>query len=182
MGCDKALLAWNSRALVEDVAEKVEAAAGSVALIGHCERYRRLPLACLPDLRPGLGPLAGIETALRSRRADLNLILACDMPGIETAFLQHLLQRAHETDARCVVSRDVNGFIHPLCAVYRRDCLAKISAALDERRLKLVDIAIQLGASTVDFGSAMWNINTPEQWAQWRDATDLGTVASRATS
>ena len=64
MGRDKAFLPWESRFLVQHVTDQVALAAGNVALIGDQERYSALRLDCFADLRPGLGPLAGIEAAL----------------------------------------------------------------------------------------------------------------------
>ena len=45
------------------------------------------------DDHPGLGPLAGIETALRVARDDLVLVVAGDMPGVTPALFSHLLAR-----------------------------------------------------------------------------------------
>ncbi len=101
MGQDKAFLMWNSRPLVADVAEKAASVAGNVVLIGERARYRNLGLECLPDLRPGMGPLGGIETALKSGRGEFNLILACDMPGLRSEWLYALLEKAQQTDALC---------------------------------------------------------------------------------
>ena len=126
MGRDKALLPLSSRLLIEDIAAKVAAATGSVALIGAPERYKHVGLECLPDLRPGMGPLAGIETALLSGRGELNLIVACDMPSLEADWLYRLMREARETDAHCVTTRDGSGIVHPLCAVYRSGCLPVI--------------------------------------------------------
>jgi molybdopterin-guanine dinucleotide biosynthesis protein A len=170
MGRDKALLPLSSRLLIEDIAAKVAAAAGSVALIGAPERYNHLGIECLPDLRPGMGPLAGIEAALESGRGELNLIVACDMPSLEADWLCRPLLKARETDALCVASRDASGIVHPLCAVYRSGCLPVIRRALDAGRLKLLEVIGELGASTLQIGSTVWNINTPQEWAEWEHA------------
>lgn len=167
MGRDKALLPWRSRALVEHVAAKVAAAAGNVALVGNPQRYKGLGLECFADLRPGLGPLAGIETALAAKRGELNLIVACDMPGLETAWLRALLERAVQSDVRCVAARDERGLIHPLCAVYRSSCLPAIASALDGGRLRLRDMLQELPAMTVTIEQAISNVNTPEEWSAW---------------
>ena len=70
MGRDKARLPINSHLLVEDVAAKVGFVSQSVALVGELQHYRDVPFDFVNDLRPSLGPLAGIEAALASGRVD----------------------------------------------------------------------------------------------------------------
>lgn len=165
---DKALLGWNARLLVEELAARVAAAAGNVALIGEPARYQHLDIECFADLRPDHGPLAGIEAALETRRAEFNLILGCDMPGVEIAWLRRLLAEAQETGALCMATRDANGTLHPLCAVYRTECLPTVQRALNAGRLKLLDLLSELGAATLDTAQIISNINTPEEWTAWR--------------
>ncbi len=169
MGQDKALLLSGSDPLVTDVAHRVAVAAGNVALVGHPERYSSLGLDCIVDLRPNLGPLSGIESALVSRRGDLNLIVACDMPGLTVRLLQRLLQHAAQAGALCVVGRDKTGTIHPLCAVYHRDCLPVVQRALDGRRLRLMDLVEELRAIPFEVDEIIWNVNTPQEWSAWRE-------------
>src|SRR6185437_7990145 len=115
MGRDKARLPLKSSLLIEDVTAKLGFVAQNVALVGESQRYRDLPFECLDDLRPGLGPLAGIETALASGRGELNLIVACDMPNIQIDWLRGLVRRAMNHESDCVVCRDTSGGVHPLC-------------------------------------------------------------------
>lgn len=168
MGQDKALLPSGLSLLVKQLAAHVREAAGSVALIGEPARYRHLGFECLTDLRPDLGPLGGIEAALASRRGDLNLILACDMPSIDTELLCNLLRRAEETEALCVVCRDRTGAVHPLCAVYRGACLTAVRRALDHGCLRLMDLVDTLCASHFDVAETISNVNTPEEWSAWQ--------------
>lgn len=178
MGQDKALLSMDSRPLVADVARDVAVATGSAVLIGSPERYGHLGFECLPDLRPGLGPLAGIEAALASSRGDLNLVVACDMPGLTAPFLEKLLRRAVETGALSVVTRDTTGVVHPLCAVYRTTCLPVVQRALDRRRLRLKDMVEELQAIPFDIDEIVWNVNTPQEWSAWREQQFLSKGAS----
>jgi molybdenum cofactor guanylyltransferase len=170
MGRDKALLPLKSGLLIEHVAAKVAAAAGTVALIGEPQRYGGFGVDCLPDLRSGMGPLAGIEAALESGRGALNLIVACDMPSLETVWLRQLLRAARESDALCVASCEQSGVVHPLCAVYRSSCLPLIRSALDAGRLKLFNLLRELRATTLEISTSVWNINTPQEWAAWEQA------------
>ena len=164
MGRDKGLLPWGSGALIEDVAARVASAAGNVTLVGNPKQYSRFPFNCLLDLRPGFGPLSGIETALRSGRGEYNLILACDMPDADSSHLRRLIEIACARPAKCVVTRDGTGKLHPLCAVYHDSCLATLTKAIEESRLRLMDLLTLLQAEEVRFEGTIQNVNTPGDW------------------
>lgn len=170
MGSDKALLPWHSASLVEDIAGKVESAAGTVHLLGDPQRYGHFGYGCLPDRRLGLGPLAGIEAALLSQLGELNLITACDIPGLQIPWLQSLLRSAAQPGTRCTVLLDSNGEKQPLCAVYHANCLPDVQCALEEGRLKMRELMARLNARTVSIPSPLPNVNTPEEWSVWQKA------------
>src|SRR5205085_12240677 len=102
MGRDKALLPYQSKTLLEYVAEQVLGAAGNVTLIGDPECYGRLGYPVYPDRVPECGPLGGIYTALSLSAGVWNLIAACDLPGIRTGHLQQILECA-DAAVDCVV-------------------------------------------------------------------------------
>jgi len=164
MGTDKALLPWRNTTMVEYAAQIMRSAAGSVTLIGEPDRYRNLGLPCIADIRPGLGPLAGLETALSATQTCWNMILPCDMPGIDAGTLLRLCQAADRSSSQAVLLRDSEGVVHPLCGLYRRDCLPEIQSALDAGQLRVMDVAALLHPAYVDIAFSIPNINTPEQW------------------
>lgn len=165
MGQDKARLRIGTRLLVEDIAGKVANVTGRVALVGPPERYADLAFECLRDLRQGFGPLAGIETALASGYGELNLITGCDMPDLPQDWLEKLVSTARRTRALCVVTRDAAGKVHPLCAVYRTECLPFARRALAARRLKLFDFIRELPAVEMHACCIIGNLNTPQELA-----------------
>lgn len=166
LGRDKALLPWGNQTLVESIAAKVRGATGNVALVGRPEVDPLIDIECIPDMRPGLGPLSGIETALQSGRGDLNLIVACDLPLLESEWLKLLIQSAEIRKAACVVATEPTGRVHPLCGVYQADCLPLVSKAIDEGHLKLMDLIGELRAEFIEVSVPVWNVNTPEEWQQ----------------
>ncbi len=170
MGRDKARLRVNDHLLIEEVANAVASITGNVTLVGAAHRYRDLPCESIDDLCPGCGPLSGIQAALASKhRGYWNAIVACDMPGLKPEWLAHLIHKAEEPGAgRCIVARDVNGTIHPLCGIWRGDCLAVVDHALARGRFRLFDVLDQLNATHVSVDSAMHNVNTPEEWTAWQ--------------
>jgi molybdopterin-guanine dinucleotide biosynthesis protein A len=164
MGRDKAVLPWRGATLVENIAELVASVAGSATIVGPADRYQALGLSVLPDLRPGLGPLSGLETALTASTSEWNLVLACDLINVDRALLVCLFDRAEASNADVTVARDASGFVHPLCAVYNRRCLAAASAALDRHELRLLTLIDTLNAAFVDTTQPLLNVNTPEEW------------------
>ena len=168
MGSDKALLPLGDEHMVQVIATVVGSVVDLVKLIGNPARYGHLPWQCVADIRPGLGPLAGLESALASTEAELNLVVACDMPGLQTNWLRTLLDHAERSSAPCVATRDGSGKVHPLCAVYRRACLPTIKHALDQKRLQLTRVVESLAAEYLLTGDAVDNVNTPAEWAEWR--------------
>jgi molybdopterin-guanine dinucleotide biosynthesis protein A len=169
MGQNKARLLLNSRYLVERIAEVVAQVAGNATLIGRPELFADLSVKCLPDVRPGFGPLAGLETALLSSSAHWNIVAGCDMPGLQARWFEQLLAAAQNTGALCVAAQDVAGRTHPLCAVYRTACLPFVQKALDADRLRLVDLLVSLDAVEMPIDDVIANVNTPGEWAKWQD-------------
>jgi molybdopterin-guanine dinucleotide biosynthesis protein A len=170
MGRDKALLPVGSHTLCEHVAGIVSSVAGNVLLIGHPERYSHLRYRCIADLRPGLGPLSGLETALNLRLAEFNLIASCDAANINTRWLEALLDAAGRHDALCTVIEDGNGKLQPLCGVYRSSCGPLVSKSLSEGRLRAMELIKELGAQPVKVKEIVLNLNTPAEYDELLNA------------
>jgi molybdopterin-guanine dinucleotide biosynthesis protein A len=165
MGRDKALLPWRGSTLAEHIARVVEAAAGSVALIGDPFRYSHLGYLVYPDKAIGYGPIGGIAAALAVSPAEWSLVVGCDMPFLTEEPLRRLLGEAAGTDRRCVAAAGPTG-LEPLCAVYHRDCLAQLENAISGSRFKMRDIVRELSALPVPGidPSVFANLNTPEDF------------------
>jgi molybdenum cofactor guanylyltransferase len=172
MGRDKALLPFRGGVLAGHVAAAVAAAAGSVTLIGDPQKYGHLGYPVLPDRRPGMGPLGGIESALSHTAADWNLVLACDMPAVSAEILRGLLEAAESCGADALVPAGPSGRAEPLTAVYHRRCGPSFRRALDAGVRKVMDAldALQVRTWTVADSACLENLNTPEEWACYRHA------------
>jgi molybdopterin-guanine dinucleotide biosynthesis protein A len=111
--------------------------------------------------------LGGVYTALSVTEADWNLVVACDMPGVTTEFLEDLLNAAEARGADCLVP-GAAGNLNPLCAVYHRRCLPSAVFALDHNILKMHDFLSSLHVSLCPLSNPalVRNVNTPEQWRQ----------------
>lgn len=173
MGRDKALLPYRGSVLVDWIARQVRDAAGSAVIVGPPERYGALGWPVVADLRPGCGPLAGIETALASSRADYNLIVACDLPGLTAPLMAGLLEEAARRDCDCVVPAGAGRLHGGLCGVWRRHALSAVQRALDEGIRSVAAVLDRLQHCSLPVHDKGWmtNLNTPEDWNAWVAAT-----------
>ena len=169
MGRDKALLPFHGRTLAEVVAGAVSAAAGPTALVGGSRRMAPVEFGFVPDLYPGEGPLGGILTALQHSRADWNLIVACDMPGLKVDFLRQLLDAADCREGDALVPAGPSGLLEPLCAAYHRRSRQGLHAAF-ARGVRKIAAALEEVRTVrwpVPEMSYFHNVNTPEDWAAY---------------
>jgi molybdenum cofactor guanylyltransferase len=166
MGRDKALLPLDGTTMIETIAARVRAAAGNVTLIGPVEKYANLGLPIAPDAIENCGPLGGLYTALSQTTENWNLLVACDMPDVTEAFLKQLLAAAEASDADCLVP-EMDGKIHPLCAVYHRRLVAAAESAIRRKLFKMQDFISTLRTSRwpVPDPRQLHNVNTPLEWS-----------------
>ena len=169
MGRDKALLPWKGSTLIQSVAGEVFQAAGSATLVGSPELYGNLGFPVIADRITGCGPLGGLHAALAAKRADWNLIVACDMPAVTHRMLAELLAAAEESGAEALVPSTPDGW-QPLCAVYHASLLPAVEAAIRSKRLKMQDFvsSIQARFWPAPDAALFRNLNTPQQFMETR--------------
>jgi molybdopterin-guanine dinucleotide biosynthesis protein A len=136
-GQDKALYVHEGRTLLDRVTDSLAAGAPRL-LVAPEERYARVGWTTVPDLRPGLGPLAGLESALTWLGPEPRWVAfaAVDLPNLTPDFWAQLAGRA-APDVDAVIGVDGEGRDQPLAALYHTRLLGRVRALLDadERRL-----------------------------------------------
>jgi len=94
--------------------------------------YPRLRI--VTDIYPGKGALGGLHAGLATSNTFYNLVVACDMPFLNQALLQYMVQLSPGFDL--VVPR-VGELVEPLHAVYSRNCLAPIERLLKQGEIRV---------------------------------------------
>lgn len=178
MGSDKALLELGGKSLIARAVELASKMSRDVAIVGDPQKLAGFGRV-ITDVFPDRGPLGGIHAALSQSSADLNLILAVDLPFLRVGFLEFLLQQAQSSGATVTVA-STSGYFHPLCACYRKSFLSVAEQALTEGRNKIdalfghvtLRVITEEELSANGFTSSLLrNVNTPEEWE--RAQTDL---------
>ncbi|MEC8023791.1 MAG: molybdenum cofactor guanylyltransferase [Myxococcota bacterium] len=160
-GEDKAFARAQDSTFLEHVCAVLTSACNPPIVVG------RPPI---PDLRSGVGPLGGLETALTllPEDADYLLLAAVDMPGLSASLVRCLVAAA---DADVVVPF-YNDRLHPLCARWHKRALPVVSRTLDQGKHSVHAVLDQLEVMRItedeflrsgvhDVGRALANINIP---------------------
>ncbi len=168
MNTDKAFLDFRGQTLIERALAVMGTVCGSVTIVGDPAKFAEYG-SVVADVFPGCGPLAGIHAALVHSPAELNLMLAVDMPFVSRELLAFLFAAA-ESDAIITVPRTSRGF-QPLCAIYRRDFSTAAEQALRAGKYKVdaafsgvsVQVIEENELAAAGFSEqSFFNVNTPQ--------------------
>ena len=140
MGVPKATLPFGTETMVQRVVRLLGTVVSPVIIVAA--RGQSLP--ALPDEvrvardeREARGPLEGIRAGLSALPAstDAAYITSCDVPLLVPAFVERMIDLMGDHD---IAVMEVDGFPHPLSAIYRRDTLPHVERLLAGDRLRPV--------------------------------------------
>lgn len=121
-------------------------------------------LRIIKDLRPGQGPMAGIESLLKSGLDSRYLIVACDQPLLTPEICLLLMD---DSSSACIFkSADADKFL-PFPGIYSASLADAISHSLDNEQRSLQQLFRSLPGLRVvplapEFEQALRSFNTPE--------------------
>ena len=139
----------------------------------------RPDLRVTPDLRPGLGSLGGIYTAVAGAPAPV-VCVAWDMPFVSPALVRALADGLARHDAVLPESAGRRG-VEPLCAAYGPACLDPIAERLDAGDLRAISFHQRISVGILPLAEVraygdpaflFFNVNTADDLARadelWR--------------
>ena len=177
MGTSKALLPFGPETMLQRVVRLLGEVVSPIVTVAAADQV-------LPDLpadvivtrdeREGRGPLEGLRAGLKAMPADVDAayVTSCDVPLLVPGFVRQMLDFARGYD---VAVMEIDGFAHPLSAVYRRSTLPIVEDLLAHDRLRPVFLfdAVRTRRVTPAEMTAdpelltLRNLNTPQDY---RDA------------
>ncbi len=150
----------------------------------------RPDLRVVADVRPGLGALGGIYTAVVEAPAPVVLV-AWDMPFVSEALLRRLAEGLGEHDAFLPRSDGRRG-VEPLCAAYGPACRDAIALSLEQGDLRAIAFHERIGVGILPLSEVarcgdpevlFFNVNTADDLARtdelWRRLESSPSSAGR---
>src|SRR5437773_7512871 len=170
MGTDKSRLRLGGRSFTERIAATLSTFVNSVKLVGPGTEH--FGLERKPDLFERWGALGGIHAALAACQTEWALVVACDLPFVTPGLFARLAGLRSGFEA--VAPLQPNGYLQPLCALYRVDpcltCAEQLIKTGERRPLALLDsvkthlIPFEQLSDLDDAEHFFDNINTPEDY------------------
>jgi molybdopterin-guanine dinucleotide biosynthesis protein A len=132
MGSSKALLPFGAETMLQRVVRLLSTVVSPiVAVAAPGQELPELPpaVSITHDEREGRGPLEGLRAGLKALQADVEAayVTSCDVPLLVPQFVAHMVQLLGDHD---IAVMEIDGFAHPLSAVYRRRLLPRVEALL----------------------------------------------------
>jgi molybdopterin-guanine dinucleotide biosynthesis protein A len=181
MGSPKALLPFGPETMLQRVVRLLGSVVTPIVVVSS--REQALPL--LPgyvriarDDREERGPLEGLRAGLSAlpASAEAAYVTSCDVPLLVPGFVNLMIELLGDHE---IAVMDIDGFPHPLSAVYRRRLLPHVEALLGSDRLRpayLFEAVRTRRVTPAEVASVdpdlltLRNLNTPEDY---RDALAL---------
>jgi molybdopterin-guanine dinucleotide biosynthesis protein A len=138
MGTSKALLPFGSETMLQRVVRILSGVVAPIVVVAAGnQELPELPADVIVtrDENEGRGPLEALRAGLKALPADVDAayVTSCDVPLLAPGFVRQMLDHAGGYD---IAVMEIDGFTHPLSAVYRRSTLACVEDLLANDRLR----------------------------------------------
>ncbi len=180
-GSDKARAMFQGQPLLGHVATLLEPVASRITVVAdRACKYDDLGFPTIADSLPGLGPLAGLQTALTDlpQEEDWLLLCSCDALVVRPAWLQTLLQACdarHHAEQRNCAQRNCEqhnavafraAHWQPMPGLYSRCALPVVNQSLASEDRSMNKLLNQLTVKAVQLPTdwpQQWQANTPQE-------------------
>jgi molybdopterin-guanine dinucleotide biosynthesis protein A len=140
MGTSKAMLPFGPETMLQRVVRLLGTTVFPiVAVAARDQELPALPASVIVtrDEREARGPLEGLRAGLKAlpESVDAAYVTSCDVPLLELPFVAHMRELLGDYD---IAVMEIDGFTHPLSAVYRRSVLPHVESLLAQDRLRPV--------------------------------------------
>jgi molybdenum cofactor guanylyltransferase len=140
MGTPKATLPFGPETMLQRVVRLLAAVVDPIVVVAA--RQQALPelprdVIMARDELEERGPLEGLRAGLKAlpNSVDSAYVTSCDVPLLVPGFVTRMIELLGDHD---IAVMEIDGFPHPLSAVYRRATLPQVEALLERDKLRPV--------------------------------------------
>jgi len=170
MGRDKALLVRDGQSQLAHITRLLEGITERVYVSSRQDQQddpERTRFENIVDRYEGIGPIAGILSAMDAHPNTDWLVVACDLPNIDQRTLSFLIEKSKSDQPFTAFNSSYDGLPEPLCALYRSGSAAIIQQFVKDGIVCPRKILIRSNTQLLEQPDpvALDNINTPDDLA-----------------
>ena len=140
MGVPKATLPFGPETMLQRVVRLLGTVVSPIVVVAaQGQALPKLPdeITVTHDEREQRGPLEGLRAGLKAlpNSIEIAYITSCDVPLLVPGFVERMIELLGDHD---IAVMEIDGFPHPLSAVYRRDTLPHVELLLANDKLRPV--------------------------------------------
>ncbi|HEX7064628.1 MAG TPA: molybdenum cofactor guanylyltransferase [Bacillales bacterium] len=182
-GAPKAFALHNGKYFYEWTCESLQPHVDEIVIVTRPEflgEFRNYKIIADDSEFQGMGPLAGLYSAMNRGTADWYCVLACDMPLMKSQTVKCLVKTALEEKQCDAVVLSIGDRVQPLAAMYRKSTVQKtLKSLLSQGKRKVQGFldeiqVLYLDEQSFEAGSSSFtNVNTPEDLARLQEEDEL---------
>ncbi len=138
-GTDKGLLTINGKPIIEILIGILKPVTDELIIIANNGSYNYLGLKVCNDLKKDIGPMGGIYTGLTHSSSEINIVVACDMPGITRPFLNFLIREFQSGNYEAIVPA-YKRELQPMSAAYNKSILPLVNEFIEKKKYSMKDV------------------------------------------
>jgi molybdenum cofactor guanylyltransferase len=172
MGTDKSLMLLRGKSLVQYAIDAIKPLCAQVVISANKNAYDFTGCEVWPDIYPIQAPMIGLYSCLKRSTTDVNIVVSCDMPLLQTSLFEHLLSELGSND---IVVPEHDNHMEPLCGIYRSSVASSLKAFIEAQNYKLHEFIsasshLSLSINPSHFSPYIFmNVNTLTEFNQLDD-------------
>jgi molybdopterin-guanine dinucleotide biosynthesis protein A len=170
MGKNKAFIEIDGVPIIQRIHNLFKTLFSEIVIVtNEVELFQNFEAKIYRDLIPDQGALGGLYTGIYYSSFLHAFCVACDMPFLKGSVIRYLIEKMEDYDV--VVPRTKDG-LHPLHAIYSRNCLDAIKKIIEHGQFKIMDFYPMVKVNIVEESEfrtldlareSFLNVNTPEE-------------------
>lgn len=168
MGTEKYRIKIGDQTFLERMAANFDGFDELFVSVDDAARHPDIALPMVSDRWKDCGPISGICTSLLACKSNALVVVSCDIPFFSSRLLDRMLgELESDPDIDLVMPKEANGFLQPVCGVYRKRCADTLLKYIESGNYCLLDPLQVLNIKAVpaeEYRRELININTPEDY------------------
>jgi len=172
MGIDKTKVSFNGKNLIEYPINLFRNKCSEILISSNNNNLPEYPYLKIKDKIKKKGPLSGIYSCLKESTNNVNVVISCDMPLINSEFLDYLIENYNNKE---LIMPYYNSHFEPLIAIYSKSLIPKIEELFAKKDYSPLSLIPVCNFKKLEINNSL-NFFNPDLFKNINTSNDLNSV------